>query len=406
MTHPVLAERWRLVFYLALWLPAGAMLAGLLVFTSDLSVWPSFAFALPVALFYAFICLGAWYPSHSTPLASGASGLAAKHLIAAGLSSALGQLVGGVWAALLGRLPVFASMPDVFRQQVPLLFAIGMLLYLLAVAASYLVIAAETGRQAEMRALEAEKVQALAARDLELARAIQQRLLPPTERQGDDWSLAARNLAAQLVAGDFYDYFHLPDGRLVLAVADVSGKGIGASLVTATVKAVLPLLASDGSMVDTLGRLNERLVDELTRRTFVALSLACFDPATGEIELVNAGLPDAYLLRTDGTVRTLEVPQPRLPLGLKRGLAYTAVSTRLEVGERLLMITDGLPEAPMQNGEPIGYDQLAILLETPNGAPVPWLEGLFARLREATAPELADDWTAVVLERGGRSVSP
>lgn len=407
MTHPVLSDRRRLLVYLAMWLPGGALLGTLLVLVGNLAWLPALALAIPLALFYAFVCLAAWYPSRQTPLAAGRFALAAtKHLAAAALSSALGQLAGGGLATLLARLPgplagQFEAVDDVFRQQVPLLFAVGMLVYLLAVAASYLVIAVETGRLTEKRALEAEQVQALAARELELARAIQQRLLPPPVHTGDLWQLAARNLAAQFVAGDFYDYFRLPDGSLMLAIGDVSGKGIAASLVTATVKAVLPLLAAERSVAATLARLNERLCQELTRRTFVALSLAHYQPASGRLDVVNAGLPDPYLLRDGQPARPIEAPQPRLPLGLRRGIEYAVVSTDLEPGDRLLMITDGLPEAPLGDGDPFGYERLAAELVRPAAAPAIWLDGLFDRLRGLTAPELADDWTAIVLERTG-----
>lgn len=400
MTHPIFQDRLRLVAYLAAWLPAGALLASLLVYVGDLAVGPALVFALPVALFYAFVCLAAWFPSRSTPLTTSSAALAAlKHLVGAALSSAVGQLVGGAWAGVLARLPAFASVDAVYRQQVPLLFLVGALVYLLAVAASYLMIAIDESRQAEKRALEAEKVQALAARDLELARTIQQHLLPPAAQEGDGWRLAARNQAAQLVAGDFYDYFRLPDGSLMVAIADVSGKGIAASLVTATVKAVLPLLAVEGSVEEILARLNERLCLELTKRTFVALALVRFEPESGRLELANAGLPDVYVVSPDGEVRVIEVPQPRLPLGLRPGIAYAKSTALLAAGERLLLVTDGLPEAPTENGEPVGYDQLAALLSIPDGAPVAWLDALFASLRGATAPELADDWTAVLLER-------
>lgn len=420
MTHPVLSERRHLILYLLCWLPGGALLGTVLVFVGELDWIPALALSIPLAWFFAFICLAAWYPSRQAPLTAGSLVVpAVKHLIAAALSSALGQLAGGLWAGVLTRIPTrfgidWSGLESVFRQQAPLLFAMGVLVYLLAVAACYLIITVEDSRRAEVRALEAEKVQALAARDLELARTIQQKLLPPAERTGDGWRLGARNLAARFVAGDFFDYFPLADGSLMVAIGDVSGKGIGASLVTATVKAVLPLLAADGDVAATLRRLNERLSDELDRRTFVALSLTRFDPIRGRIEIANAGLPDPYVLRSGRPARALEVPQPRLPLGLRRDVAYTRIESELAPGERLLMLTDGLPEAPIltddpDSVEPLGYEALEhalVATTSPEAAspevasPEGWLRDLFERLRGATTEELADDWTAVVLERG------
>src|SRR5262249_46876865 len=79
------------------------------------------------------------------------------------------------------------------------------------------------------------KEQEFAEKELELARSIQSRLLPPEEVSGEGYRVAARNLAARFVAGDFYDVFRLSDGSLGVAVADVSGKGMGASLIMASV---------------------------------------------------------------------------------------------------------------------------------------------------------------------------
>src|SRR5204862_108249 len=84
-------------------------------------------------------------------------------------------------------------------------------------------------------------------RELEMARSIQARLLPPPTMSGEGFSLEARNMAAHYVAGDFYDFIRLDDGSIVIVVADVAGKGMGASLTMASVKAVLPFVARGGA---------------------------------------------------------------------------------------------------------------------------------------------------------------
>jgi sigma-B regulation protein RsbU (phosphoserine phosphatase) len=245
------------------------------------------------------------------------------------------------------------------------------------------------------RLKEAELVQ----RELDLARAIQQRLLPPATTRGEGFAVVARHLAARTVAGDFYDVFHLRDGALGLVVADVAGKGIAASLIMATVKARLPLLAAERSVADTLGALNERLVEELSPREFVALAYCRFEPASGSLELAVAGLPEPYLVGGEAVI-TLAVPGPRLPLGLRPGLQYETLRTTLAAGDRLLLCTDGLAEAPLPAGGPLGYETLAALIDAaPRSAtPEAWLEALFAAVRSRTRPELEDDWTALLLE--------
>ncbi|HWN42350.1 MAG TPA: PP2C family protein-serine/threonine phosphatase [Thermoanaerobaculia bacterium] len=243
-----------------------------------------------------------------------------------------------------------------------------------------------------------------AERELHLARGLQSRLLPPPEIEGEGYRIAARNLPARVVAGDFYDVFPLAGGALGVVVADVAGKGMAASLIMASVKAMLPLVAAGRTPEETLRELNRRLAAELSPREFVALAYARFDPADGTVALANAGLPDPYLLPLSGSAQPVAVPGPRLPLGVRREVEYRSQGLSLASGERLLFLTDGLAEAPTAAGEPLGYAAFAELVEGAR-SPVPsgWLDDLLDRVRSATTPGLEDDWTALVLERVERA---
>jgi hypothetical protein len=239
-----------------------------------------------------------------------------------------------------------------------------------------------------------------AERELHLARRLQSRLLPPPEIEGEGYRIAARNLPARVVAGDFYDVFPLAGGALGVVVADVAGKGMAASLIMASVKAMLPFVAAERTPEETLRELNRRLAAELSPREFVALAYVRFDPDAGTFALANAGLPDPYLLPMSGTARPIDVPGPRLPLGVRREVEYQSLELALAPGERLLLLTDGLAEAPTAEGEPLGYTALAELLDGASSpSPSGWLDGLLERVRAATSPGLEDDWTALVLER-------
>jgi hypothetical protein len=249
-------------------------------------------------------------------------------------------------------------------------------------------------RESVERLKEAE----FAEKELELARDIQSRLLPPPIVEGEGFRVTARNLPARFVAGDFYDVFHLADGNLGLVIADVSGKGIGASLIMASVKAVVPLVAAGRSAADTLTQLNRKLSRELAPREFVALCFARFDAARGILEIANAGLPDPYRLREDGSAESLPTPGARLPLGSRRDTAYESLSVQLGRTDRVLFVTDGLPEAPTPAGEPLGYEALAGLIAS-SSARDPLLDRLFDSVRAATSETLEDDWTALLLER-------
>ncbi|MEO1085201.1 MAG: SpoIIE family protein phosphatase, partial [Acidobacteriota bacterium] len=196
---------------------------------------------------------------------------------------------------------------------------------------------------AQQRLLETLREQEFSLKELELARDIQCRLLPPPVVAGDGWTMVARNEPARFVAGDFYDVLRHGDRGsdgsrrevVDVVVADVAGKGIGPSLLMASVKAVLPFLTSDRSVAEVFAELNRRLRRELGPREFVALCLVRFEPWSGRLEIANAGLPDPYLVSESGT-RAVEVPGERLPLGLRSGVEYQSLSTELEPGERLL----------------------------------------------------------------------
>jgi serine phosphatase RsbU (regulator of sigma subunit) len=235
-----------------------------------------------------------------------------------------------------------------------------------------------------------------AEKELELARAIQARLLPPPLIERDGFTIAARNVPAQFVAGDFYDVVDLDDGSTAIIVADVAGKGVGASLIMASVKAVLPFV-SRGSVTEAMTALNEKLVRELGKREFVALAFARFDPKSGRVELANAGLPDPYRIGT--SVEPLVVGGPRLPLGVKRDLQYETLIATLAPGERLLFVSDGIPEGVHEER---GYEQVTAMLQSMNGTSgrgEQWLETFLGKVRAAAGDVLSDDWTAVVLEQ-------
>jgi serine phosphatase RsbU (regulator of sigma subunit) len=248
------------------------------------------------------------------------------------------------------------------------------------------------------RTVEQLKEAEWAEKEIEMARAIQSRLLPPPFVEGNGYTISARNIPARGVAGDFYDIVRLDDGSVIVVAADVAGKGLGASLIMASVKAVLPFVAREGAE-NAMAMLNAKLVQELDRREFVALAYARLQPDDGAVQILNAGFPDPYLIAKDG-VRALSTPGARLPLGIRSDVRYEVLTARIAPGERLLFVSDGIPEAPAR-GEPLGYDQLSAMLGSMNGQEhgEEWLDAFLAQVRASVDEGLADDWTAVVIER-------
>jgi sigma-B regulation protein RsbU (phosphoserine phosphatase) len=255
------------------------------------------------------------------------------------------------------------------------------------------------GDLVERLQLEKLVAQELGRRELEMARNVQRRLLPPSEVTGPGWEVAARCQPARVVAGDFYDVLRRADGSVDVIVADVAGKGFAASLIMASVKAMLPFVTADGGVAESLAQLNGRLALELGRGEFVALTLARYHPSECQVELSNAGAPDPYLVRPGQPPQPLSVPGPRLPLGVREEVAYASRTVDIASGDGLLLLTDGLPEAREANGEPLGYEALESMLgeELETGSPSSRLSSLFDKVQQRTARAPEDDWTAALL---------
>ena len=152
--HPLLARGERLVLYLALWMIAGALLAALLTGQGGLGTRQASLLGFPLAIIYAFVCLSAWYVARSTPLAtSGLVRLIATAIGAAFISSAFWLIAARAWRSLVAR---WWGVTAAFSDIAPIVFGMGLLLYLLAIAVSYIVVAFEHARAAERRELQAQ----------------------------------------------------------------------------------------------------------------------------------------------------------------------------------------------------------------------------------------------------------
>lgn len=204
-------------------------------------------------------------------------------------------------------------------------------------------------RQASERsALEAE---------LTRAREIQMRLVPR--------NVAIAGLEVEVgfkpcrcVGGDLADAIRLPDGRAVLLVADVCGKGMAAALVSSGMHTVIRGLLRTGlELTATINHLNEYLCSYLPASAFVTMLAVVIDPETGQLECINAGHPGGVVVSGSGEVRTLPEGQ-NLPLGIDPR-ELTADAGQLEPGELLALFTDGLTELRDDSGHMLGADKIA-----------------------------------------------
>jgi len=164
--HPILANRQRLAVYLTAWFPIAALLTAILARGTELSWFEALVIAGPMCLFYAFLCLAAWYICRSVPLRNRAALPAIGMLTISTLfSSVTWVLLGRSWVGSLEFLPAFAGLSIRYTNQAAIiLFLTGVLLFLLAVAVHYLLLMLEDSRAAERRALELQVL----AREAEL----------------------------------------------------------------------------------------------------------------------------------------------------------------------------------------------------------------------------------------------
>jgi len=268
------------------------------------------------------------------------------------------------------------------------------LLATLAAQAAPAIRVAQLVREQAAEAAEKERL----AQELRVATLIQQQFLPRELPRLPEWQIAAFYGPARAVGGDFYDFVELPDGRIGIAVGDVTDKGVPAALVMARTHSVLRAEASRlSSPGEILSRANDLLVPEMPARMFVTCLFAVLDPATGRIVIANAGhnLP---FVRSGGTVT--EIRATGMPLGLLPGIRYEEVEGTIAPDSNVLLYSDGLVEAHDPDREMFGFDRLRDALVV-DDAGSELLDRLLETLRTFTGPdhEQEDDITLVTLRR-------
>jgi PAS domain S-box-containing protein len=191
--------------------------------------------------------------------------------------------------------------------------------------------------------------------EMRLGASVQRRLFPQEPPRLPGYDIAGAVAPASATCGDYYDFIPLPDGRLALAIADVSGHGVGAALIMTATRAYLRSLASTLTPLDKLaGELNRLLFADLEEHYFVTMTLVLLDAASGTLNWANFGHPSGYVLDPSGAVRA-ELKSYCQPLGVFPNLSYTqAPAIALEAGDTLVLLTDGILEATSAEGHEFG----------------------------------------------------
>ncbi len=243
-------------------------------------------------------------------------------------------------------------------------------------------------------------------REMDIARRLQEGFLPTSLPEADGWDIAASIKPAQIVSGDFYDAFTLPNGKIALVIADVCDKGVGAALFMALVRSLIRafitqyhyfqaqrLLATAASpdiqplpTHDSIALLNAiTLTNDYIGRyhgqshMFATLFFGMLDPETGDLTYVNAGHNPPWIVNEAGHHTQLLPTGPAV--GLRLGVNYQASSARLNGGDVLFAYTDGVTEARNEYKEQFTWQRLMPIIATHVGSAAMLLEQVNTAVR-------------------------
>ncbi|PWT78764.1 MAG: hypothetical protein C5B58_14825 [Acidobacteria bacterium] len=211
-------------------------------------------------------------------------------------------------------------------------------------------------------------------RDLDMAHDIQRILLPSSAPEIEGFEIAGLNIPASQVSGDYYDYIKLGEEQIGIAIADVSGKGVAASLIMAMCRSVLRSVAHSGQSAATvLHEVNRQLFPDIREDMFISMAYLIAQKGSNELLLARAG-HDAPLHFRASDQSVIRINPPGMALGIDSGGVFNRVTSDfrvcLEAGDCLILYTDGVTEALDVNGLEFGISKLieAVQASSPSGA--------------------------------------
>lgn len=268
-------------------------------------------------------------------------------------------------------------------------------LKLLTTLASVAAIRVENARLAEAR-LQQERLE----RELALAMEIQQRFQPAAPPHVPGYELQGISFPCYEIGGDYYDFIKRDDGRLVIALGDVSGKGTAAALLMSSLHAAIHAQSgSHDSLVATISAVNRYLADNIPPNRFVTLFYAELDPETGTVSFLNAGHNPPLIVHSAGTVEQLA--SGGLPLGIKPNAEFREGRTQMQLGDVLVIYSDGVTEAASPSGEEFGstrlYEVVSRNIDASAAGIRDRIESALTKFSQGT--QAADDITLVIVKR-------
>jgi sigma-B regulation protein RsbU (phosphoserine phosphatase) len=250
------------------------------------------------------------------------------------------------------------------------------------------------------RLIEARVDQQRLERELELASEIQQRFQPTAPPVVPGYELQGISFPCYEIGGDYYDFIQRDDGRLVVALGDVSGKGTAAALLMSSLHAAIHAQAgTHDSLVDTISAVNRYLADNIPANRFVTLFCAELDPDSGALSFLNAGHNPPLIVHSAGTVEQLA--SGGLPLGIKADADYREGRTQLLHGDVLVIYSDGVTESTSPTGEEFGptrlYEVVSRNIDASAAGIRDRIESALTKFAQGT--RAADDITLVIVKR-------
>lgn len=195
-------------------------------------------------------------------------------------------------------------------------------------------------------------------RELDLAASLQVSLLPSGTRFADVLTIADTYIPAADLGGDYYDFMTLPDGRVFIAIADVTGHGVAPALVSVQMRTLArSTLHSGATLPDAVGILNRYMCETFHHDFFMTMAALLYDPHTHELEFVGAGHCPILHMKAEAK-ETIECFSRGLPLGISHSAAYEMDSIPLAPEDLVLLYTDGITEATNEAGEEFGAHRL------------------------------------------------
>ncbi|MFO7602333.1 MAG: HDOD domain-containing protein [Gammaproteobacteria bacterium] len=249
--------------------------------------------------------------------------------------------------------------------------------------------------QLEHTLKERNRLSAELERELQLARNIQQSLLPAPMAAG--FPVYGINVPAKQLSGDFFDYFALGDGRIYFNIADVSGKGTHAALLMAKTSSLFRCLGKRKMPLRTLLQtLNDEICETNIMGMFVTLIAGCYEPATRQVSLLNAGHLPALVVPQGGAPKSLMAQTP--PLGIVADLALPEPVVVSLTDSRLYLVSDGVTETQKTNGTALGLAGFILLTKKYQQQPLAQcLQSIVTQLQGMNTQQL-DDITLVGIE--------